>query len=301
LAERQDLSFVVAGGNRGVIGIRAQAFLRPDGPADVSVHGLPSMLGTNREATPAEEDRAWQMFKRELVARLATIPGTGELLFRDYLDDGNVSRLGQWLLGRGAVARPMLNQMVDLSQSEAELRLPFSKQVRWGINWGMRHLAILLKDQRSITGADIEAFQRLHIAAAGRETRSRETWLRQLAMVQSGAAFVVFGYLEGELVTAALFVADDRHCFYGVSASKRELFAKPLGHAIVWTAMLHARNVVGARRFELGEQAYPGLPGAAPSDKEEGISFFKRSFGGRAEMSVEMRVATSSLLKAEGS
>lgn len=293
LEQIADLTFVVASGNRGILGMMAQAFQRSDGTVDVSCHGLPCLYGQAADATPSEKIAAGRLFKTELVERLTSIDLAGEMLFRDYLDEGAVSQMAQIMLRQGAVGRPFLSQTIDLSQSEAELRAPLGKTIKWSLNWGLKNLVLSVRDAMSVEEADMEAFRQLHISAAGRETRSIATWSRQLDMVKAGEAFIVLGDLEGELVTAALFITLAEHCFYGVSASKRELFDKPLGHAVVWTAMMHARGTLGIRWFELGEQAYSGLQSVEVSDKEKGISFFKRSFGGSAEASLELRLPLS--------
>jgi hypothetical protein len=192
------------------------------------------------------------------------------------------------LLAAGAACVPYLSHVVDLTAREETLRNELSKTVRWSVNWGMKTLAVRVLDKDTITAADIDAFRLLHIEAAGKETRSAETWQAQLALVEAGAGFAVFGILDQTLVTAALFVVSKQHCFYGVSASKRELFDKPIGHAIVWSAMMHAKNALGIRFFETGEQRFPGLSAAEPSAKELGIGFFKRSFGGETEVCLDL-------------
>jgi lipid II:glycine glycyltransferase (peptidoglycan interpeptide bridge formation enzyme) len=100
-------------------------------------------------------------------------------------------------------------------------------------------------------------------------------------MIRSGEAFAIFGYLDSELVTAALFQYSGALCFYGVSASDRSFFDKPISHAVIWTAVLQAKSL-GCLIFEMGEQVYAGqfCNGEPPSEKEMNIAKFKRGFGG---------------------
>ena len=93
-------------------------------------------------------------------------------------------------------------------------------------------------------------------------------------------AFAVFGELEGELVTAALFLCSKKYCFYGVSASKRELFDKPLSHAVVWKGINYAKRI-GCHYFEMGMQCYIGQGEKDNLAKALNISMFKHGFGGQ--------------------
>jgi hypothetical protein len=98
---------------------------------------------------------------------------------------------------------------------------------------------------------------------------------------------MVDGSYGGELVTAALFLHTPRHCYYGVSASDREYFDKPISHAVIWTAMLHARSL-GCERFETGEQLFPRQGAGQRGSKELHISDFKHGFGGRTVVRLDV-------------
>ena len=148
------------------------------------------------------------------------------------------------------------------------------------INWGGKNLSFKLYDQQSIQKKDINSFRQLHINAAGRETRSRKTWDLQYEMVHCGEAFMFLGELENELVTAALLPCSSMYCVYGVSASNRELFEKPLSHALLWNSILHAKKI-GCSFFEMGELQYPRQGDPVPTQKELGITTFKNGFGGQ--------------------
>ena len=136
----------------------------------------------------------------------------------------------------------------------------------------------ILKADNTLT-ENIDAFRKLHIETAGKETRSEKTWQCQFQMIKQKEAFGILGFLEKELVSAALFIVSPKYCYYGVAVSKRELFDKPLGHNILWTAILEAKRL-GCHFFETGEQFYPNSGQPRPTVKDLGISTFKRGFGG---------------------
>ena len=70
-------------------------------------------------------------------------------------------------------------------------------------------------------------------------------------MVKAGDAFVVLGTNNKNLVSAGLFSHNKSNCYYWVSVSRRDLFEKPLFHAIMWKAILHAKEIC-CRWFEVG-------------------------------------------------
>ena len=228
------------------------------------------------------------MFKTEMDRILEELDADS-LYFQDPLLDGCLSSFSHYLLSRGAVAAPYFTRLINLSLAEKELHRSLTKSYRWSINWGIKNMDIDILDAHSIQMGDMEAFRRLHMEVSGRETRSRRSWDIQYEMVKQGEAFVVFGKLGEELVTAALFIYTQAHCFYGVSASKRELFDKPLSHAILWKAIFHAKTL-GIRCFETGKQDYPRQKQPFPSAKELGITAFKRGFGGETRTFLDVRL-----------
>jgi hypothetical protein len=123
-------------------------------------------------------------------------------------------------LDKGARAVPFLRQLINISFPEDELFRQIRKSYKSLINWGKRNLSLRVIDKETITEEDIERFKRLHCHVAGRQTRSHHVWHLQYEMACHGEAFVVFGELGGELVTAGLFPFSSKYCYYGVSASK---------------------------------------------------------------------------------
>ena len=57
--------------------------------------------------------------------------------------------------------------------------------------------------------------------------------------------------LKEELVSAAYFLCPDKICYYGSSVSRRDLFDKPLSHAIIWEAILESKKK-GAYLLNIG-------------------------------------------------
>lgn len=105
-------------------------------------------------------------------------------------------------------------------------------------------------------------------------------------MILNQEAFLVTGHLDQELVTFGLFIYSPHYCYYGVSASKRELFNQPLFHAVMWTGITHAKNL-GCHWFETGDIVYEKQHQV--SQKEVDIGFFKKGFGGEVRVHLDLR------------
>jgi len=202
------------------------------------------------------------------------------IFYQDYLNNSALSFLGNYLMDMGATANPYFTRMQNLSQPEEQLRQQLRKSYKSLVNWGSKNLNLRLLDSKTISLKDMEAFRQLHIQVARRETRSAKSWEIQYETVKNNEGFIVLGYLEKELVTAGYFIQNSVSCYYGVGASIRELFDKPLLHSVIWQAITHAKKQ-GCSFFETGEQLYSNF--GSPTSKELGISKFKRGFGGETK------------------
>jgi hypothetical protein len=275
-----DHSFLVVDGNNPVAGMQAATVLN-EGRLSLQAYEIPLFVMED----PDVVDR--RNYRRNFLRHFDTIlpGGMGSILYRDPLADGQLSFLTSFLLQNGATCAPIFLRLLDLTVPEEELWRKIRKSYRSLVSWGKRTLDMEIVDNSSAIHSAIECFRVLHKEASGRETRSQASWQRQADMVQAGEAFLVLARLKGRLVSAGFFIHTRSSCLYGSSASIRELFDKPLSHATVWTAILHAR-VLGCRSFEMGEQLYPGQ--GTPSGKELGISLFKGGFGGATHIALNI-------------
>ena len=286
-SDAEDLSFLVVERAEPLCGVRAFRRVLDAGAIEISSFGLPLLYVERPRAEATMLARAQRVLRNEIEGLLQALPAQAIVRYKDRLPGGNLSLLGRLLLNMGAEATPSFSQIVDLSLSEETLHKGMTKAYKWAVNWGKRNLVLSVLDRTSITMEHVEQFRMLHFVAAGRETRTRESWVLQYDMVRSGEAFCVVASMEGTLVSAALFPHSISHCFYGVSASRRDLFDKPLSHGVIWVGLLHAKKL-GLRYFEMGEQLFPMAPRHNPSQKELGISFFKRAFGGESRVFLDL-------------
>jgi len=223
------------------------------------------------------------------------------IIYWDHLENNSLSFFGKYLMSMGASCTPYFTQIIDLSLAEDQLHQNLRKSFKSLINWGKKNLDIYLIDSNSITMKDIERFRMLHFDAAGRQTRSKKSWEMQYDIVQKKEAFILFGEIDHQLVTGIFMFMSGRFCYYGISASIRALFDKPMAHALIWESIIHAKKD-GCLFYELGEQVYPMqanrvsyqiyddlLTIPVPQKKELDISMFKQGFGGMTKARLDIR------------
>jgi hypothetical protein len=283
----EDKSFVVVEQKSALLGLRMMLSKVKDGYS-LSVHDLPIYFIERKDA-----NYSWLHGSRKLMrAEFDDILNVGKVKTVHYNDRvicGEQSYLTNYLITKGAVFETDFVRVIDLAKEVEDLRREINKSFKSQISWGRNNLDIIVKSKNSIKEGDVEAFRSLHIKAAGRETRSVDSWDKQYSMVMEDEGFLVMGYWDGSLVSAALFSCNKTYCYYGVSASNRELFKWPISHGILWEGVLEAKRR-GCSYFEAGEVLYENHNGRKVSNKELGITTFKKGFGGKTYLSLNVRL-----------
>jgi hypothetical protein len=280
----QDLSMIAQVDDQVVAGLQITSQSASDGSGHIDFYGRPALLRVNRGADEKTRGDAEAL----LAERFHTVRESLNLPTINYLEmcpQGALSEFAISLLNSSCSGTPVYKQIIDLQRDEDNLRTDIRKRYRNFINWGEKNLTITVHDFQNTSPDIIEEFRQLHIAVAGKETRSSETWHIQYRQIADNLAFLVTGRLDGQLVTAALFLHSPLYCYYGVGASIREMFDKPLSHAIMWRSILEAKRR-GCRLYEMGDMVdlYPD----GYSEKEKNIANFKRGFGGEAFLQLKI-------------
>lgn len=186
--------------------------------------------------------------------------------------------LSEWhdrLMQSGGRAELRHDLFLDLSLSMADIKSTFRKSYKTLITSGAK-----LWKVQAATAADPELwdeFRLLHLAVAGRATRSADSWGFQHDAIASGDAFFVCLRNEaGRMVGGGLFHTTVHEGLYAIGAYDRSLFDKPLGHVVQYRAIEEMKRR-GVKWYKLGIRYYPSET-PAPSDKEMAISSFKQGF-----------------------
>jgi hypothetical protein len=283
--ELDDRSFVMLWENHPVAAFIGALVCRNDGKQDLLAFEIPCHVIEHVKKLTTKASKRFLVEVDEILHEVS-----GSIQFRDFLIDGRVSAFSKYLLSKKGGGSPIFYNVIDLSYNESYLKSKLRKSYRSLVNWGKRELNPTVVYKEDVTWDLVDEFRQLHIRQAGRETRSEESWKRQYDMVKAGEAYIVVGYLNDCLVSAGFFMCSNTNCYYGSSASRRDLFEKPLFHSLMWTAILYAKDI-GCSWFEVGEQVYPNHPrGVRPNEKEIGISDFKAGFGGETKMFLDLKL-----------
>lgn len=189
------------------------------------------------------------------------------------------SALAEWHLesmAGGADCCVRHELFVDLSPSLPEIRAGIRKRFKSFIAAGAKLWRIGIMKTPADHGVWNE-FRKLHLHAAGRETRSDESWNIQREAVDSGDAILIYLRDEnGRMVGGGLFYLTSTEGCYAVGAYDRELFDKPIGHVVQFAAIEEMKNR-GIRWYKIGTRFYPSDK-PQPTEKELSISYFKEGF-----------------------
>lgn len=198
------------------------------------------------------------------------------------------------LMRSGAVPAPAYMLYVDLSLSPEALRAGYRKSYKALINSGEKLWRVAI--QQAPDAALFSEFEQLHIAVAGRTTRSTATWDMQHGYIGEGGAFLVYLRDEaGRMVGGGYFQHTAHESLYLVGAYDRALFDKPLGHVVQHHAIMELRRR-GVRWHKLGQRYYAGCaaPGTA---KEQSISVFKEGFATHQFLRLDAELAMAAPLQ----
>jgi hypothetical protein len=154
---------------------------------------------------------------------------------------------------------------IDLTQSEDAIHKGLRKSYCSLVNWGRRNLTLRYGSYL------LPQYRALHAKVAGRITRGDESWNAMHDMLWWGSADLIMGYLNNEAVAGNItFYGKEGGAFYASAAYIREL-KLPLGHYMVWMAILRAKEL-GLKTFDMGRIDNAKTP------KEEAIIHFRKGF-----------------------
>lgn len=241
----------------------------------VAFHARPAEMGFASSVEPSLIGRAVKLLCDHLMQAGKTA-GASHVLLRDRGHVGVLSRLAQECLRLGGEPEAEIRAIVDLSQSEKELRSDLRKSYRHCVNWGEKNLLTRFVCRERPSPEDYDLYRQFHHRIAGRVTRTPASWERMFDLIAGGQGELVLGYLDDQLVAATITTYSGVTATYASGVYERSLFDKPLAHWPLFLAILRARQV-GMRFFDIGE-----IPQASRvTPKEHSIGYFKRGFTSR--------------------
>jgi hypothetical protein len=177
------------------------------------------------------------------------------IVYEDYLIDGELSPVSRFLLERGYIATPVYTQVLDVTLAESVLKRGLRKSYR-----------SLVNKQADVWECDVPTVRAIHLKYRG-VTRSDASW-----KIQERMQTVCFA--DGERA-AVMFYYGPRWAYYAAAAGEN-------GHACLWAALMKLKER-GVYDVELGEQVFAGDP------KKINIAAYKRGFGGATRTRLLLR------------
>ena len=165
--------------------------------------------------------------------------------------------------------------LVDLSLSVEKIKSNIRKSFKPLINKGLREWNIEVHEHT--TKEQFEKFRKLHRLVSGKSTRPIQSWNIQRDSVNSNESFAITVSDKNNLLVGfGLFVYTKYSGSYTVDVYRRDLFNKPLGHAVQMKAIETFKDK-GLKWYEIGMK-YLNIDKITPTEKELSISFFKEGF-----------------------
>ena len=249
----EDLSVTFMLGDRP-IAVWPRALVKDDsGGAFVT-----SLPGTLREPCTAEGLSANEL-KALSSAALSDLMGTCQLA-RAVADlachigsHGELTPLGERVSRSFESVGASVELVVDLSDGKPGAWRSVRRSYRSLIS-GMNRVA---STRISTDPADLPVLKGLHLAAAGRTTRSEETWTSQARAMEEGNAFLVLVSSlpeGGEDIGGALIYHSAWQAEYAVGAYDRALQSTnaPVGHLAQWAAIEYLCEHTEVKSYILG-------------------------------------------------
>lgn len=189
-----------------------------------------------------------------------------------------------WLTKWGFFDNSINSQLIDLDLDLEILWKVIRKGHKYDIKRGQKCFQVKIYDQDAITKEIFEQYRFLHHKAAGRVTRPIETFEMMYDWIKDGNGVLVSASKDGNFAGFSYIILYKDSAYY-VSASDNPDLERniPVYHVMQWELIrwLKERRF---KKYEIGIQQFSSQIFDFPSEKEINISFFKRGFGGNAQV-----------------
>jgi FemAB family protein len=174
---------------------------------------------------------------------------------------------------------------LNLGDSIDNILKSFNKGTKYDIKKSLSLFNVEVLD--SIEIQTFNDFKALHYKAAGRLTRTEETWRLQFNAINEDNAFLVISKNnDNKLIGAALFGITEDEMEYSVAAYERSLFDFPVSHGILFKAIEFGKSK-NLKYLKLGTRLFESN---YPSIKEKNISNFKKHFSSEFHITLSLMV-----------
>lgn len=266
------------------IGMRSQGY---------SYYDLPGLVALNLNADRAIQDLAIDkaFYQLREIGLLKSIRNNHfELIFPDLSARNSI--LIEKFANQSSSAFAFFERVINLRKSRDELVNEFSKSVKRAIKSEISEdqdfKFITEESAPEVRKNAVRELKQLHYQAAGRQTRSDETWNLQELQLANGSLAIGIGYRKGTIVHGAMYMISNSSAFYAVSANSKEPIGTSIAHPFI-SRSIFALKSMGIEKLYMGRQ-YEELTQEL-SNKEKNIANFKSFFGGELILGFGLRNA----------
>ena len=275
----ENLSFAVAHGRR-LLALVPLIRENHQGRRHISYAGFntpyPALLGSLVEA----ERKTLEKFIFEKIAALSDV---------DYWCF-HVSSLTDEVLNHSLNVNPLpkhgyqdttISSNVLLLNADAEtLYRNFRKGCKSDIKTAQkRGCKVFIVDKSNYEAKHFDSYRAIHLEAAGRQTRTDESWEKQRSWLQAGTSLLALEEKDGQTISAA-FVNTYKNRAYYQSCATLPAFEREvgIGHVMQWEIIQHLKKNAFTH-YEIGWNYCPNISQEVADSKLLGISRFKGGFG----------------------
>ena len=237
---------------------------------------FPAFLGSLGEA----ERKALEKFTFEKIASLSDVDYwcfyvsslTDEVLNRSL----NVNPLPR----HGYQDTTISTNILVLKAEEDVLYRNFRKGCKSDIKTAQkRGYNVFIVDKTNYQAKYFDRYRAIHFEAAGKQTRTDESWEKQRGWLQAGTSLLAVEEKDGQMVSAA-FVNTYKNRAYYQSCATLPAFEREvgIGHVMQWEIIRHLKKNAFTH-YEIGWNYHPNISQEVADPKLLGISRFKGGFG----------------------
>lgn len=197
----------------------------------------------------------------------------------DFLAPGSQKKTQfNYLMKFGYLDISLNTQIINLKKSEEDLWRELRRNHRRNILKGDK-FKVIFYTRENISEEIFNKYKETHHKAAGRKTRSDETFELMFDWIRGGIAFLAGVEFEGKVIGFEYY-SIYKNNVYGFSAANDPDFGHlPIRHFLEWQGILWMKQQ-GFNFYEIGLQQYGNSLYDFPSEKQINISHFKKGFGG---------------------
>ena len=172
---------------------------------------------------------------------------------------------------------------INLGLELDEIKKCFDPKLRNELKKNNKEVDFILINANNYEKDEILKMRDLHVSVAGRETRTKKSWIANEKMILDGNGFLIKVIFKKKIISYSLFYFNEETCIYFSSCTLRDYFkiVKNIGDKAIWNAIQFVKNK--SNNFYIGSIYEYLKQNTAKNEKELNIDKFKLKFNKKYE------------------